>query len=80
MDGYLNTSLEIMAHAKQADSDLSYFEKDELLAMLRKSEGLDDLSLESSEFDSYYSYTREDYPKTWKKFIKYLVMFIQRRK
>jgi len=81
MVAYLDDHLEIMAHAKKADSELSHYDKYELLDMLKKSDVIDnEIAMESSDFSNYYFYMRDEYPKIWRKFLKYLVMFIQKRK
>lgn len=79
IDNYLNYSLEIMAHAKSADAELSENDPVELLKQLRDYWGQDELALTSGAFDAYFLNIRDKYPKTWKKFMKYLVMYIEKR-
>lgn len=80
-DAYLNYSLEIMAHAKSADAEIfnAFDNPREVIEMLKSDDGQDDISLESNSFNSYYEYIKDSYPKTWNKFIKYLMQYIERR-
>lgn len=80
VDGYLQSHLEIMAHAKGVDKELAdYYPAMQVIEMLKTDDGQDELSLDSESFDSYYTHMKDNYPKTWKKFIKYLVQYLQKR-
>jgi hypothetical protein len=79
METYLSTHIEIMAHAKQAAEDLKGFDQEQLLDDLKDSETIQEVAGESYAFDSYYSWIKPNYPKVWKKFIKYLIQYIERR-
>jgi hypothetical protein len=82
MEAYLSEFLEIMAHAKQSHDQFkaAHLNKDRMLELLKTKSGMEELSFESSAFDSYYSYIYPKYPKVWKKFIKTLVEYIQKEK
>lgn len=82
LDVYLSNAMEVMAHAKGVDKEFQTigFSGQEVIDMLKNDEGLDELSMESSAFDDYYTQIQGKFPKVWKKFIKYLVMFSQKRK
>lgn len=81
MDAYLNYSLEIMAHAKSAELELRWYNNpDEIMERLRSTWGHNELSYKSKSFNSYFTHIENKYPKTWKKFIKYLTMYVQKRK
>jgi hypothetical protein len=81
-DGYLADHLEIMAHAKHAAeqllSPLSDFSKEEIIDKLRGKDMVE-LTYESDAFESYFYHIKVDYPKVWKKFIKYLVEYIRKK-
>lgn len=79
MEIYLATHIEIMAHAKQAADQLKHYDKEDLLRMLKNEEDLEELGMESSAFDSYYSYMRDDYPKVWRKFLKNILQYIEKK-
>lgn len=79
LESYLSTHIEIMAHAKQASDQLKYFDKDDLMRALKDPTEMENLGMESSAFDSYYSWMRPYFPKVWKKFIKALVSYINKR-
>lgn len=81
MDGYLTDYMEIMAHAKQVDIQIakSNLSAKKAIEFLKKTDRLVDLEMESHEFMLYAENIRGVYPKTWKKFIKYLVMYLQKR-
>lgn len=79
MDAYLNTHIEIMAHAQKADQDLKHIPAQEVINGLKDTQEMEELADESSDFSSYYYYIRGEYPKTWKKFMKYFIMYLQKR-
>ena len=79
MDAYLQDTLEIMAHAQEADSELRRYDISaiEVLDSLKSKEKLPEI--QSEAFSKYYIYMYKKYPKTWRKFIKYFVMFLEKR-
>jgi len=79
MDQYLNDHIEIMAHAQKSDLELKHIPAKDVLNMLKNSNDMEELSMESSDFGNYYYHMKGNYPKTWKKFMKYFVMFLQKR-
>lgn len=80
MDGYLSSHLEIMAHAKHAEAELKHIYKArDVIEFMKNPDDLDDIAVDSAALFSYYETVKDNYPKTWKKFIKYLYMFLEKR-
>ena len=80
LDKYLTSHLEIMAHAKQTDAELEHeYLASEILQMLRNKYSLEYIAFGTPGFQNYVSIIKKNFPRTWKKFIKYLVSFLERR-
>jgi hypothetical protein len=81
MEQYLSTHIETMAHAKQAvDQLLKGYKKEDLIRIVKNSKDIEELSFESSAFSSYYDYMRAEYPKVWRKFLKYFIEYVKKEK
>lgn len=81
LDGYLSNKLEMMAHAKNAELELSNgINYETIIKALKSEKGQKWACSFSSSFRAYHNNIKNKYQKTWKKFMKYLIMYLDFRK
>lgn len=78
-DAYLSSSDEVMAHAQTADVELRTFPAQLVLDWMKDSHGMRELADVSQTLDNYYIRIKHQFPKVYKRFIKYMVQYVQKR-
>jgi hypothetical protein len=79
IDGYLSDQLEIMTHAKTAELSLSNLKPEKINDLLKTDKGQKTLTKKSKSFKLYYEHIKGKYDKTWRRFLKYLYMYVDKR-
>ena len=78
-DSYLAASMEVMAHAQSANLELKGYPAQLMLDWLRETDGMRQIADDSSFFENYYKRIKDNFPKVWKRFLKYLVQYLEKR-
>lgn len=78
-DAYLAASMEVMAHAQSANLELKGYPAQLMLDWLRETDGMRQIADDSEYFENYYKRIKDPFPKVWKRFLKYLVQYLEKR-